>query len=55
MYSIMTKANTNNVKIVLSTIVEQLIHIHITGSNNINMYKVLSVSCFHNRQALNVK
>ena len=49
----MTKANINNVKRVLNTIVEQIIHI--TRSNNINTYKLLPVSCFHNRQALDVK
>ena len=31
------------------------IYIHITGLNNINTYKLLSVSCFRNRQALDVK
>ena len=36
--SIMTKGNINNVKRVLSTMVEQIIHI--TGSNNINTYKL---------------
>ena len=51
----MTKANINNVKRVLNTIVEQIIHIHITGSNNINTSKLLPVSCFRNRQALDVK
>ena len=40
----MTKANINNVKRVLNTIVEQIINI--TGSNNINTYKLLSV-LFH--------
>ena len=44
----MTKANINNVKRVLTDI-------HITGSNNINTYKLLPVSCFRNRQALHVK
>ena len=32
----MTKANISNVKRVLNTIVEQIIHI--TGSNNVNTY-----------------
>ena len=36
--SIMTKGNINNVKRVLNTMVEQIIHI--TGSNNINTYKL---------------
>ena len=49
----MTKANTNNVKRVLNTIVEQIIHIR--GSNNNNTYKLLAVSCFRNLQALHVK
>ena len=49
----MTKANINNVKRVLNTIVEQTMHI--TGSNNINTYKLLLASCFRNRQALHVK
>ena len=49
----MTKANINNVKRVLNTIVEQIIHI--TGSNNIKIYALLPVSCFRNRQALHVK
>ena len=49
----MTKANINNVKRVLSTIVEQIIHI--TGSNNIHTYKLLPVSCFCNRQASDIK
>ena len=49
----MTKANISNVKRVLNTIVEQIIHI--TGSNNIKTYKLLPVSCFRNRQALDVK
>ena len=49
----MTKANINNVKRVLNTIVEQIIHV--AGSDNINTYKLLSVSCFHNHQALDVK
>ena len=40
----MTKANINNVKRVLNTIVEQIIHI--TGSNSINTYKLQPVSCF---------
>ena len=49
----MTKANINNVKRVLNTIAEQIIHI--TGSNNINTYKLLPVSCFRNRQDLDDK
>ena len=49
----MTKANTNKVKRVPNTIAEQIIHI--TGSNNTNTYKLLTVSCFCNRQALHVK
>ena len=49
----MTKANINNVKRVLNTIVEQIIHT--TGSNSINTYKLLPVSCFRNRQTLDVK
>ena len=49
----MTKANISNVKRVLNTIVEQIIHI--TGSSNIKTYKLLPVSCFRNRQALDVK
>ena len=52
-YSIMNKGNIDNVKRVLSAIVEQIIPI--TGSNNINTYKLLPVSCFSNRQALHVK
>ena len=35
----MTKVNINNVKRVLNTIVEQIIHI--TGSNNINICKTM--------------
>ena len=35
----MTKVNINNVKRVLNTIVEQIIHV--TGSNDINTYKLL--------------
>ena len=42
----MTKANINNVKRVLNTIVEQIIHI--AGSNNINTYKLLPVLYFCN-------
>ena len=49
----MTKANINNVERVLNTIALQIIHI--TGSNNINTYKLLLASCFRNRQALHVK
>ena len=49
----MTTANINNVKRVLNTIVEQIIYI--AGSNNINKYKLLPVSCFCNCQALDVK
>ena len=49
----MTKANINNVKRVLNAIVEQIIQM--TGSDNINTYKLLSVSCFCNRQTLHVK
>ena len=37
----MNKDNIDNLKRVLSTIVEQIIHI--TGSNNINTYKLLPV------------
>ena len=48
-----TNANINNVKRVLNTIVEQIIHI--TGSNSINTYKLLPVSCLRNRQAFDVK
>ena len=48
----MTKANINNIKRVLNTIVEQIIHI--TGSNSINSYKLQPVSCFRIRQALDV-
>ena len=49
----MTKANINNVKRVLNTMVEHIIHI--TGSNSINTYKLLAVSCFRNRQTFDVK
>ena len=49
----MTKANINNIKGVLNTIEEQIVHI--TGSNNIKTYKLLPVSCFRNRQALHFK
>ena len=49
----MNKGNIDNVKRVLSAIVEQIIPI--TGSNNINTNKLLPVSCFSNRQALHVK
>ena len=49
----MTKANINNVKRVLNTIVEQIIHT--TGSNNINTYKLLTVSYIRHPQALHVK
>ena len=31
------------------------IYTHITGSNNVNTYKSLPVSCFRNRQTLHVK
>ena len=48
----MTKATTNNIKRVPNTIVEQIMHI--AGSNNTNTYKLLTVSCFCNRQALHV-
>ena len=41
----MTKANINNAKKVLNTIVEQTIHI--TRSNNINTYKLLAVYALH--------
>ena len=51
--SIMTKANIKNVKRVLDTIVQQIIHI--TGSNNTNTYKLLPVSCFRKCLALHVK
>ena len=49
----MTKVNVSNVKRVFSTIVEQIIHI--TGSNNINTYKLLPVSCFRYRHSLHVQ
>ena len=49
----MTKSNINNVKRVLNAIEEQIIHI--TRSNNIKKYKLLTASCFRNRQALDVK
>ena len=49
----MTKANINNVKRVLHTMIEQIIHI--TGSNNVNTYKLLPALGFRNRQALHVK
>ena len=41
----MTKANINNLKRVLNTIVEQIIDI--TGSNNIKTYNLLPVLSFH--------
>ena len=37
----------------VNTIVEQIMHL--AGSNNITTYKLLPVSCFHNRQFLHVK
>ena len=51
MSSITTKLNIN--KRALNTKVEEIIQK--TGSNNINTYKQLAVSCFHNHQALHAK